>query len=152
MMRVLVTHPSAELYGSDRMLAESVHGLVDAGTDVVVALPSRGPLVPLLEAAGATVVGTSVPVLRKSSLRPAGALRLAVDGEADRLDRGEAAGGLAHGAGDRLGRRQVLGAAEVDVEGDEERASSDRDGARRRVNARRAEVRKAGGVGAGRSA
>ncbi|ROP42994.1 glycosyltransferase involved in cell wall biosynthesis [Pseudokineococcus lusitanus] len=78
--RVLVTHPSAELYGSDRMLAESVHGLVDAGTDVVVALPSRGPLVPLLEAAGATVVGTSVPVLRKSSLRPAGALRLAVDG------------------------------------------------------------------------
>lgn len=74
--RVLVTHPSAELYGSDRMLAESVRGLVEAGAEVAVALPGAGPLAPVLTGAGARVLVVDVPVLRRSALRPAGAVRL----------------------------------------------------------------------------
>lgn len=73
---VLVAHPSAELYGSDRVLLESVSALVGDGCDVLVAIPSPGPLVPLLEERGARVVICSTPVLRKSSLRPAGLIRL----------------------------------------------------------------------------
>lgn len=40
---VLVVHPSAELYGSDRMTLESVRGLRDAGAAVTVVLGSDGP-------------------------------------------------------------------------------------------------------------
>lgn len=74
--RVLVTHPGAELYGSDRMLLESVHGLVDAGAIVTVALPDHGPLVERLRSVGATVRICRMPVLRKDALRPLGFLRL----------------------------------------------------------------------------
>lgn len=73
---VLVAHPGAELYGSDRMVAETVTGLVEAGRRVAVVLPVAGPLVALLEQAGARVHVVPVPVLRKSALRPAGLLRL----------------------------------------------------------------------------
>lgn len=70
---VLVVHPGAELYGSDRMLAESVAGLVGRGDRVTVALPGPGPLVDVLEALGAEVVSCPMPVLRKSALSPRGA-------------------------------------------------------------------------------
>ncbi len=50
---VLLVHPGAELFGSDRMLLESAIGLIEAGARVVVALPSSGLLVPELRAAGA---------------------------------------------------------------------------------------------------
>lgn len=72
----LVAHPSAELYGSDRMLLESVSGLVDAGWQVVVTLPGDGPLVPLITDRGARVVLCPSPVLRKAALRPRGLLTL----------------------------------------------------------------------------
>lgn len=75
---VLVAHPGAELYGSDRMVAETVEGLVSAGCRVHVVLPAAGPLVALLERSGATVHVLGVPVLRKSAMRPAGLLRLVV--------------------------------------------------------------------------
>jgi GT2 family glycosyltransferase len=75
---VLVVHPGAELYGSDRVLLESVRGLA-AAADVTVALPGPGPLVAELEARGARVVVRPMPVLRKAVLRPAGALRLLGD-------------------------------------------------------------------------
>jgi glycosyltransferase involved in cell wall biosynthesis len=96
---VLVVHPGAELYGSDRMLAESVAGLVTAGHRVVVALPEDGPLVPLLESSGAQVVLCRMPVLRKSALRPRGLLALVRDGvlglpRAWRLVRTAGAGGV----------------------------------------------------------
>lgn len=65
---VLVVHPGAELYGSDRMAAESVRGLVDSGARVVVVLPAPGPLVRELEDAGAEVRFQRMPVVRKSSL------------------------------------------------------------------------------------
>ena len=41
---VLLAHPSAELYGSDRVFLESVSALVLAGKSVVVSLPVTGPL------------------------------------------------------------------------------------------------------------
>lgn len=77
--RVLVAHPGAELYGSDRVLLESVAALVEAGDRVTVTVPSDGPLVAALRAAGAEVVLCPVPVLRKAMLTPVGALRAVVD-------------------------------------------------------------------------
>ncbi|RGE20510.1 glycosyltransferase family 4 protein [Leucobacter sp. wl10] len=77
---VLAVHPGAELFGSDRMFLESVIGLREAGLDVVVALPERGPLVPRLQAAGARVVLIPMLVLRKALLRPSGWGTLARDG------------------------------------------------------------------------
>lgn len=67
---VVVAHPSADLYGSDRVMLESVSALVEAGHHVVVTLPADGPLVPLLEERGAEVDLTPTVVLRKSLLRP----------------------------------------------------------------------------------
>ena len=75
---VLVVHPGAELYGSDRVLLESVAALA-AAAEVTVALPEDGPLVGELTASGARVVVVRMPVLRKAVLRPAGALRLVRD-------------------------------------------------------------------------
>jgi glycosyltransferase involved in cell wall biosynthesis len=73
---VLVVHPGAELYGSDRMVLETVRGLVTSGTRVVVVLPVEGPLAEALREAGAEVRTMAMPVLRKAALRPAGLLRL----------------------------------------------------------------------------
>lgn len=67
---VLVVHPGAELFGSDRMLLESVIGLRERGSRTVVALPESGPLVDELRAAGAEVVLIPMLVLRKALLRP----------------------------------------------------------------------------------
>ncbi|KQS68790.1 glycosyltransferase [Modestobacter sp. Leaf380] len=77
--RVLVAHPSSDLYGSDLQLVESVRALVGAGWTVTVTLPADGPLTPPLTAAGARVVALPVPVLRKALLRPRGALTLVRD-------------------------------------------------------------------------
>lgn len=76
---VLVAHPGADLYGSDRVMLESVAGFAEAGWRVVVALPVSGPLVGELERLGAEVVRTRTAVLRRSALRPAGLLRLVAD-------------------------------------------------------------------------
>lgn len=69
-------HPSAELYGSDRMTLESVRGLRDAGAAVTVVLGSDGPLREVISEVGASVESMPMPVLRRAALRPAGALRL----------------------------------------------------------------------------
>lgn len=69
---VLVAHPSPDLYGSDRVVLGTVEALVRHGHRVVVTLPHDGPLVPLVEAAGAEVALCRSPVLRKSALRPSG--------------------------------------------------------------------------------
>lgn len=75
---MLVVHPGAELYGADRVLAESATAL--AGPfDVTVALPGPGPLVAELESRGMRVVQCRMPVLRNAALRPRGALRLVAD-------------------------------------------------------------------------
>lgn len=80
MRTVLVVHPGAELFGSDRMLLESVIGLVEAGVRVVVALPEHGPLVEELRASGAEVVTVPMLVLRKALLKPRGWTRLVRSG------------------------------------------------------------------------
>lgn len=69
---VLVVHPGAELFGSDRMLLESVLGLREAEYRVVVALASNGPLVAELRRSGAEVRIIPMLVLRKALLRPRG--------------------------------------------------------------------------------
>ena len=74
---MLVAHPGAELYGSDRVVLESVRALAAAGCAVTVALPGPGPLVAHLERAGAEVVRCPSPVLRRAVARPRGALALA---------------------------------------------------------------------------
>lgn len=73
---VLIANPSADLYGSDRMMLEGVRGLVELGWHVVVTSSDDGPLIPLLRAAGADVVFLAAPVIRKSALRPGGLIRL----------------------------------------------------------------------------
>lgn len=72
---ILVAHPSAELYGSDRVMLESVSGLIDDGWEVVVTVPGDGPLLSALRDRGARVEICESPVLRKGVLRPLGMLR-----------------------------------------------------------------------------
>lgn len=74
---VLVVHPGSELYGSDRMVAEAVEALVEAGLAVHVALPTSGPLVDELTRRGASCRTVAMPVLRKTALRPKGFAALA---------------------------------------------------------------------------
>lgn len=74
---VLVAHPSADLYGSDRVLLETIDGLHRSGARVLVALPSPGPLVAELERRGAAVILSPTPVLRKSLLTAPGLVKLA---------------------------------------------------------------------------
>lgn len=73
---VLLAHPSAELYGSDRVFCESAIACARAGWRVLVTLPQDGPLVPELERHGVEVVFCPTPVLRKAALRPRGFLAL----------------------------------------------------------------------------
>ena len=76
--RILVAHPSPDLYGSDWQLVETVHGLIDAGHEVLVALPLDGPLVGVLREAGARVAVMPFTVLRKALLSPRGLAKLSV--------------------------------------------------------------------------
>lgn len=73
--RIVVAHPSPDVYGSDRQLLESVGGLVEHGWLTTVVLPADGPLRPLLEDRGADVRIRRFPVLRKALLRPRALLR-----------------------------------------------------------------------------
>ncbi|MEJ1191594.1 glycosyltransferase [Pseudarthrobacter sp. CCNWLW207] len=75
-LKVLVAHPSADLYGSDRVLLETIEGLERSGARVVVTLPSSGLLVPELVRRGARVILCPTPVLRKSMLSPLGLLNV----------------------------------------------------------------------------
>lgn len=75
-LTVLLAHPGADLYGSDRVLLETLDGLGRAHARVSVTLPSSGPLVPELERRGARVILCPTPVLRKSMLSPLGLLKL----------------------------------------------------------------------------
>ena len=69
---VLIAHPSADRYGSDLQLLETVSALNGAGTPVTVVLPVDGPLVELLRQRGAGVRVLPFPVLRKAAMRPRG--------------------------------------------------------------------------------
>src|SRR3954453_16736704 len=69
---LLVAHPSAELYGSDRVMLESVSGLVDDGWRVVVTVPTDGPLIAELRRRGASVDLCPSAGLREGGLPPRG--------------------------------------------------------------------------------
>ncbi|MDL4772332.1 MULTISPECIES: glycosyltransferase family 4 protein [Thermomonosporaceae] len=73
---VVLAHPSPDLYGSDRMLIESVRALAPDWR-VLVTLPAGGPLSAALAEAGAEIVILPVPVLRKAYMSPLGLVRLA---------------------------------------------------------------------------
>lgn len=75
---IVVGHPSADLYGSDRQMLSTVQGLCARGWRVIVVLPASGPLVDRLMQAGAQVLFESLPVVRKSEATPRGVLRLAL--------------------------------------------------------------------------
>jgi glycosyltransferase involved in cell wall biosynthesis len=75
----MLCHPSAELYGSDRMALEAVIGIIGDGAKVTVVVPVDGPLRAELESAGAKVLIRDVPVLRKSAMRPTGFVKLLID-------------------------------------------------------------------------
>lgn len=66
----LIAHPGAELYGSDRVMLETVAALVERDWRVVVAVPSEGPLIAEVRRLGAEVVLLAAPVLRKSVVKP----------------------------------------------------------------------------------
>lgn len=78
---IVLAHPSPDLYGSDRMLIESVRALAGQ-CRVVVVLPADGPLCESLRAAGAEITVLAVPVLRKALLSPRGLIRLAAGARA----------------------------------------------------------------------
>lgn len=63
---MLVVNPSADVYGSDLQMLESVRALADHH-DVTVLMPAGGELVGRLEAVGAHVEFLSFPVLRRSN-------------------------------------------------------------------------------------
>jgi glycosyltransferase involved in cell wall biosynthesis len=76
---VLIVNPGADLYGSDRMMLETLEALRDAGWHVVVSVPHNGPLVPEVRRRGGEIAFCRTPVVRKAALKPAGALRLGAD-------------------------------------------------------------------------
>lgn len=76
---VLVANPSADLYGSDRMVVETVTGLVERGWRTVVTVSQSGPLVSRMEEVGAEVVVCPAPVVRKANLTPRGVVELTRD-------------------------------------------------------------------------
>lgn len=67
---VLIAHPGAELYGSDRVMLETLAGLVERSWRVVLAVPNEGPLLAEARRLGAETVVLPVPVIRKSVLKP----------------------------------------------------------------------------------
>lgn len=74
---VLVAHPSPDLYGSDRMLLESIDAVIERGHRAVVTLPEDGPLLELIHDRGAEVRLCPTPVLRRAFLSPRGLFALA---------------------------------------------------------------------------
>src|SRR5436309_690272 len=66
----LIAHPGAELYGSDRVMLETLAALIERRWRVVLAVPSDGPLLAAARELGAEVVLLDVPVLRKAVLKP----------------------------------------------------------------------------------
>ncbi|WP_229669868.1 glycosyltransferase family 4 protein [Microlunatus endophyticus] len=61
------------------MLLETITALIESGERVVVTVPNDGPLVQKISARGAAVFVVRTPIIRKSALKPAGLLRLALE-------------------------------------------------------------------------
>ena len=76
MSTILFVHQSADLYGSDRVLANIVVGCKDAGHTPIVVLPCDGELVRKLRASGVEVEIGEVVKVSRSLLSPRGLLSL----------------------------------------------------------------------------
>jgi glycosyltransferase involved in cell wall biosynthesis len=76
---LLVAHPSADVYGADLQLLESVSAMVARSWRVVVAVPGDGPLVRMLQDRGAEVGFTRFPVLRRANTSIRGFARMALE-------------------------------------------------------------------------
>ena len=76
-MNVLLTHPSSELYGSDRMVLLTLEALVKERHTVTAVLPGNGPLTE--DVILATVEVVDIPVLRKADLKPLRFVKLLID-------------------------------------------------------------------------
>ncbi|MFN8076556.1 MAG: glycosyltransferase [Kineosporiaceae bacterium] len=72
---MFLAHPSAELYGSDRMALQSALALRAEG-EVTVVVPREGPFTQACREHGLEVVIADVPVLRRMYATPVGILRL----------------------------------------------------------------------------
>ena len=71
MTTILFTHPSADLYGSDRTLLQIVTATAEReGWHAIVALPRRGVLAERLEAVGATVEIGELGAAMRADLSP----------------------------------------------------------------------------------
>ncbi|MCE5289172.1 MAG: glycosyltransferase family 4 protein [Nocardiaceae bacterium] len=75
---VLIAHPSADVYGADLQLLESVSSFVDVGVRVSVVVPAGGPLVAQLVERGAAVSELPFPVVRRSNKSLAGLVKMLV--------------------------------------------------------------------------
>jgi glycosyltransferase involved in cell wall biosynthesis len=78
-VRVLVTNPGADVYGSDLQMLESVTALTGAGFDVLVVSPEAGPLHERLLDVGARTEVVRFPVIRRAYLSPTGLVRLGLE-------------------------------------------------------------------------
>ncbi|HET9648803.1 MAG TPA: glycosyltransferase family 4 protein [Microlunatus sp.] len=76
---LLIAHPSADLYGADLQLLESVSAMTERGWRVVVAVPADGPLVARLIERGAEVGFVDYPVLRRANTSAVGFAAMAFD-------------------------------------------------------------------------
>lgn len=74
--RVLIAHPGAEMYGSDRVLVDAAIGFAEAGWTVRVVIPDDGPLFDVLVRHNIEVQLLSTLVLRKALMKPTGWPRL----------------------------------------------------------------------------
>ncbi|WP_313544449.1 glycosyltransferase family 4 protein [Leifsonia aquatica] len=72
----LVANPSADLYGSDLQMLESVQALVEDGFDVLAVLGAEGPLAERLKDRGADVMIRPFPVLRRADASIGGVVSL----------------------------------------------------------------------------
>lgn len=78
--RVVIANPSADVYGSDLQMLESVEALVSGGLDVTVTTPGDGPLIPLIRERGASVERMGYPVLKRADASGFGLVRLGCRG------------------------------------------------------------------------
>lgn len=78
MKTVVIANPSADIYGSDLQMLESVSAMIHHGWRVIVAIPTDGKLVELLKARGAEVHFADFPVLRRANASLTGILDLAI--------------------------------------------------------------------------
>lgn len=79
MKTVLFVHQSADLYGSDKVLLDIAGGIRPYGFTPIVLLPTNGPLLERLQAAGIETHIVNVAKLSRAAFSPAGLLRLPLE-------------------------------------------------------------------------